>query len=413
MAKKNNSATRSAIKRSIIELKRVTDALTRRDIKEWRTAWQMAINVDNPQRSRLIDIYRDCSVDAHLTGCIQQRMGMIKARSFKIVDANNDEHDELLTIFDAPWFKQFIEICIMTPMYGYSLVQLGDFIPSDNEHPCRYSDCTLIPHKHVVPEYHRVTVNPGDDWKTGIDYNEPPFSSYCIGIGQPDDLGIYLKAALQTIPKKNMMAFWDSFGEIFGMPIRVAKTSTRDPKERAQLNNMMKNMGTEQYIITGDETDLSFIESTRGDAYNVYLQRVNVANAELSKLILGQTMTIDNGSSLSQSQTHMDVLRNLIDSECDRIRDIINTQLIPRMIEHGFPLQGMRFDWDYSVDYTPEQQRSFEQMILNHYDVDPAYFEEKYGMKILGLKAPSAPTPLDEPNKKEEETEPILRNFFD
>lgn len=64
------------------------------------------------------------------------------------------------------------------------------------------------------------------------------------------------------------------------------------------------------------------------------------------------------------------------------LRDIVNNQLIPRMAKHGFPVKGMRFEWDDSVDYTPEQQKAYEEMVLANYEVDGKYFEEKYGMPV-------------------------------
>ena len=46
-----------------------------------------------------------------------------------------------------------------------------------------YAGVRLIPRKHVIPEYHRVTRMPGDDWRNGIDYREPPFSDWLIEAG--------------------------------------------------------------------------------------------------------------------------------------------------------------------------------------------------------------------------------------
>ena len=87
----------------------------------------------------------------------------------------------------------------------------------------------------------------------------------------------------------------------------------------------------------------------------MYDKRIDRANSELSKLIIGQTMTIEDGSSLSQSETHLSVFRNLIEEDCDMLRDVINTRLLPRMVAHGFPVEELTFNWDYSVDYTSEQ----------------------------------------------------------
>lgn len=93
-------------------------------------------------------------------------------------------------------------------------------------------------------------------------------------------------------------------------------------------------------------------------------------------------MTIEDGSSLSQSKTHLDVFENLVESDCTMLRDIVNNQLIPRMVKHGFPIKGMRFKWDDAVDYTPEQQVAYETMVADRYEVDPSYFAEKYSMPV-------------------------------
>mgnify|MGYP007110310767 FL=1 len=45
---------RKRVQKMVIQLQRTTDALTRKDIKNWRDAWQMAINVDSPNRQLLI-----------------------------------------------------------------------------------------------------------------------------------------------------------------------------------------------------------------------------------------------------------------------------------------------------------------------------------------------------------------------
>ena len=82
------------VQKMVIDLQRTTDALTRKDIKNWRDAWQYAINVDSPSRQRLYDIYRDAEIDLHLSGCVEQRRGFVMARSFKIVDMKGDENEE-------------------------------------------------------------------------------------------------------------------------------------------------------------------------------------------------------------------------------------------------------------------------------------------------------------------------------
>lgn len=376
LAKDND---RKRVQKMVIELQRTTDALTRKDIADWRMAWQLAINVDSPNRQRLYDIYRDVEVDLHLSGCVEQRRGFVMAKSFKIVDAKGDENEDAKHYFDQSWFKQLLRYALEANFWGHSLIELGD-LATDGDGCICYSDVKLLPRKHVIPEYGRVITDLGQDWTTGICYREQPFADWLIEAGRPDDLGLYLKAATQTIPKKNMLAFWDTFGEIFGMPMRIARTTSRDKKEIDRLDRMLREAGASLSMVAGQDTEIEFVESGKGDAYNVYDKRIDRANSELSKLVIGQTMTIEDGSSLSQSETHLEVFQNLVDSDCDMLRDIVNNQLIPRMVRHGFPIKGLRFEWDYAVDYTPEQQKAYEEMILQHYKVNPQYFEDKYGM---------------------------------
>ena len=378
------------LNRQVIQLQRETDALIRRDIGDWRNAWQLAIDVDNPDRRVLYDIYKDVDVDPHLSGCIEQRKGFVRSRSFKLSDEKGNENGEALAYFDTQWFKQLMGYVLDSIYWGHSLIELGN-VTADGNGLITYDGVTLIPRKHVIPEYHVVTTNVYEDWRSGIDYHSGPFASWLIEAGKPEDLGIYLKAATQTIPKKNMLAFWDTFGEIFGMPMRIAKTTLRDPKELSKVERMLANMGTEAYGIFSEGTDIEMVETGKTDAFNVYDKRIDRANSELSKLVIGQTMTIEDGSSLSQSETHLKVFENLVESDCDMLRDIVNNQLLPRMVAHGFPLKGLRFDWDYSTDYTPEQQVAYETMVADRYDVAPKYFEDKYGMPCKVKDNPMMP----------------------
>ena len=389
------SRDRDKARRLIAELLQTTDALTRRDIASWRQAWQLAINVEEPSRRYLLDIYRDVDADGHVTGCIGQRKGFVKAKSFKLTQPDGTADKEALKYFDTIWFKQLMDYVLDSRYWGYSLIQLGDVITLPNG-ILGFDGVELINRKHVIPEHHVVVRCQGDSWRTGIDYHQAPWNDYLIEAGDPHDLGLYLKAALHTIPKKNDLAFWDTFAEMFGMPMRVAKTISRDENDIRKIERMMDTMGAEGYAVLPEGTEVDIKESSRTDSYNVYDKRVERANSELSKLLIGQTMTIDDGSSLSQSQTHLSVFENLVDQDADNFRDIVNNQLLPKMIMHGFPLQGLTFDWDESTDYTPEQQVAYETMLLDNFEVDPQYFIDKYNIPVgdrrtLTLSSQSSP----------------------
>ena len=375
----------------LVEIRQVADNLTKKDIRTWRKAWQTAINTERPNRVALYDVYTDVVVDLHLSGCIRQRSDMVLNKSFKLVSKQDGkEKPEITELFEAGWFKQFLELSLESIYYGYSLIQFNDIV-TDNT--MRFESVELVPRKHVIPEFGVIVKEVSDEPAKGYSYLGGDLSKWCIGVGGRKNLGLLLKLAPQSLSKKNMLAYWDAFGEIFGMPIRVAKTGSRDPQDKATIEKMMQLMGTSGWAVLPEGTEIELKETTRGDAFNVYDKRIDRCNSEVSKGILGQTMTTDNGGSLAQSEVHLEILKNIVYKDADFLRDVINWELLPFMGMHGFPVQGLRFDWDESVDWTPEQQLKIEQMILGSYDIDPKYFVEKYNIPVTGTKSPLLTAP--------------------
>ncbi len=397
----------------LAQLQRTTEALTKGDLQKWRRAWQYALSIEQPDRRALYDIYRDTAIDAHLSGCIDQRMGFVLARSFNIEDKTGKPQTDLHHYFEQEWFEEFCRLVLTTPYWGHSLIELGD-LTTDGDGCPAYSGVHLVDRRYVIPEYHRVVTDLGQSWQTGIDYHDPFWQGNLIEVGKPDDLGLFLKASLHTIPKKNVMAAWDVFSEIFGMPLRVAKTGSRDQKDVDRIDEMMKRMGMASYAVLPLDTEIQIVENAKSDAFNVYDKRVDRANSEISKLIIGQTMTIEDGSSLSQSQTHLKVFENLVEADAKLLANTINNQLIPRMEAHGFPVGGYRFSWDESIDYTPEQQMAYEQMIADRYEVDGKYFADKYNMPVGERREQSLFGGRGEEETKEEGEKSNSKNaFFD
>lgn len=393
-----------------VNLQLQTEALTKKDLRAWRNAWQYAINVDYPNRVPLYDIYGDVDADLHLTGCVGQRKGYVLNKGFRIVDRGGVENPDLTRIFESIWFKEFMDLALDATYWGHSLIQLGDVI--EVEGVPAFSEVLLVPRKHVIPEYGALVVHEQDTWQSGYDYRHGDMADWVVEVGGTHDLGLFLKCAQHTIPKKNVCAFWDMFSEIFGIPFRVAKTTSRDRREHSRIERMLDTMGAAGWALFPEGTDIEIKESTRGDAYNVFDRRIERANSELSKGILTETMTTDNGSSLSQSEVHLDVLQNLIDKDADRLRDVINFRLIPRMVKHGFPLRGYRFDWYDGISFTPEQQVAYERMVLERYEVDPKYFIEKYNMPIIGERQQVQPVALPS-GKKDKDNQKQALPFFD
>lgn len=371
----------------LVELKQQSENLTKKDIATWRRAWQAALNYENPSRGQLLDVYNDALADLHLTGCISQRKGKTLRKKFILLNKDGKENDDARKVFEREWFIDFLELALDRPFFGHSLIQFGDIITVDGIKTFR--DVGLVPRKHVVPEYGVIVREPGDEWKKGTSYREGKFAEWCLEVGSPNDLGLLLKCSPQALSKKNMLGYWDAFGELFGMPIRIGKTMSQDAKDIARIENMLDGMGAAAWGLFPEGTEIEIKETTRGDAFNVYDRRVERCNSEMSKGTLNQTMTIDNGSSLSQSATHLEMFENVCKYDDTRVQFLVNDKLIPFMGMHGLLPQGVTFEWDEAMQYTPAEQREIERLVVQEFDVDPKYFEDKYKITIKGKKQAS------------------------
>ena len=364
------------------QLLQQTDTLTKKDIADWRNANQVAIDYLTPNRCRLYDIYADCLLDAHLSGCISQRKGKVLQKDFRLVDSGGREDVAATELLQQEWFVDFLGYTLDSIYWGHSLIQLGDVIRGDGA--MRFDGVELVPRKHVVPEYGKVVINPGEDWRAGISYREGDFANWVVEVGKARDLGLLLKCAPSCISKKNMLAFWDQFGEIFGQPMRIATTSSPDASERARVESALENMGAAFWGLFPEGTNIEIKESSRGDAYNVYDKRVDRCNSELSKVVLNQTMTIDSGSSLSQSEVHLEIFERTTEADATMAAYVVNGRLLPLMALHGFPVKGKRFVFNNAASFTPGEQREIERLLLEYYEIPPEYFTDKYGVAIKG-----------------------------
>ena len=103
------------------QLLQQTDALTKKDVGMWRQAWQAAINVDNPQRCLLYDIYTDNLIDLHLQGCISQRVGMVKRNKYRLVGKDGKEDEKATDLLRKEWFDDYCTHVLSSRYWGHCL----------------------------------------------------------------------------------------------------------------------------------------------------------------------------------------------------------------------------------------------------------------------------------------------------
>lgn len=347
----------------------------RQDVGKWRAALDQAEGVFYPNRTDLYNIYADVVLDAHLSSVLQTRKINVLGKPFKLVDAAGKENPKLTKLLMRPWFRQACELAMDSKFWGHSLIEFDT--PTDGE----FHKATLIDRQIVFPEAGIVRTMPG--LVTGTDYrNDPQYAPWLLEVGGVRDLGLLLKASPYIIWKKNVLSAWADFTEMFGMPYRSV-SGDMDAQQIAAAEKMMAEMGQAGYgIFSGSEMKIDFIAPSTGNdkIYDGFLARVN---GELSKLVLGQTMTTDDGSSQSQANVHERVADAYTRDDATWLSEWVNESLLPFLLVHGYPLAGYEFKFDNNETLGKTEQFAIVKGIMDGgFKVSPKYLAETFGVEL-------------------------------
>ncbi|MBO2009184.1 DUF935 family protein [Hymenobacter negativus] len=373
----------------------------RQDVGKWREALDRAEAVFYPDRTNLYNIYADVVLDAHLSSVMQTRKISVLGKPFKLVDSLGKENPKLTKLLMRPWFRQACELAMDSKFWGHSLIEFDT--PVDGQ----FHKATLIDRQLVFPEAGIVRTMPG--LVSGTDYrNDPQYAPWILEVGGVRDLGLLLKASPYVIYKKNVVSAWADFTEMFGMPYR-AVSGDMDAAQIAAAEKMMAQMGQAAYgIFSGSEMKVDFIAPSTGNdkIYDGFIARVN---GEMSKLVLGQTMTTDDGSSQSQANVHERVADAYTRDDATWLSEWVNESLLPFLLLHGYPLAGyeFRFDDNETLGKT-EMFAIVKGMLEQGLKVSPKYLTETFGVELEAEPAAGAEAGTGEGAAESQGPPPIL-----
>lgn len=134
---------------------------------------------------------------------------------------------------------------------------------------------------------------------------------------------------------------WAAFLEVFGMPFRVGKyDDAAGADEKRTLLRAVRDMGTDAAAIIPKSMDIEFIESKGGQGNAVFGAMTDYLDKQISKAVVGQTMTTDDGSSRSQAEVHSDVKLDIQKSDARQLASTINRDLIAPFVALNFGPQA-------------------------------------------------------------------------
>ncbi len=306
------------------------------DIQAWRNAHRSAENIYNPRRYFLYNIYADVILDTHLFGIIEKREAAIKNNSFILKNKEGKENKNLSLLLNSPNFTNFITDALDTKFWGHSLFEF-----TFDKNTFTYN---LIPRTNVIPERGIIVAHQYDT--EGFDYTDAAYQKSTLAVGKKTDLGLLLQASPFVIYKRKCIAEYAQYIEIFGQPIREGIYDGFDDSLRQRLVEDMQAIGSSQIFVHPEGTKINFIEAAeKANSAKIYTEMIDLCNAEMSKLILGNTLTTQQGNNGARSlgEVHESAENIIKDSDKRYIENILNYQLKPLLVANGFSITEDEF----------------------------------------------------------------------
>jgi hypothetical protein len=384
-------------KTKLTEIKRASTLFQPKTLVDWKNAVALATDPENPSFLFLDELYENLKLDSHLVSVIESRIHRVLRSNFVFVNEAGDEVPEVKALFERPWFEEFVTEVLWSKFDGVKLLEI--FHVNEN---LELFTAEAIPMAHVNPKKGLILKEPGDE--TGWDYRSGVLADYYLQIGKNTDLGMLSEMATLILAKKLAMGSWLDYIEKYGIP---AKSITTDnmTKERAEelLQMGLDMISNHVAVLQGNEKiEFGFLPNT--DAYKVFDEMINRLNSEISKRVLGQTMTTEDGSSNAQAQVHENVANDRHESDKLFVQYIINEKLKPRLLKLSSfyaPLANLSFDWDVTEEMEKGIMIDKAVALTNAgFILDYQILADKTGMPITGFATAAVAEPIIEDPKK-------------
>ncbi len=133
---------------------------------------------------------------------------------------------------------------------------------------------------------------------------------------------------------------WMAFTETYGLPMRLGRygpEATADDVRK--LFQAVASIGSDAAAVLPKSMEIDFENGAASTGDKVFENLARYVDEQVSKAVLGQTMTSDNGSSQSQATVHNEVRHDIAAADARAITATINRDLVRAFVDLNFGVQ--------------------------------------------------------------------------
>lgn len=267
--------------------------------------------------------YRNLLTDSHLSAVVKSRKAGVLSLEWNI-------SDERIKKILQPHMYLLIENILDAPLFGFQPIEIvWDKV-----------DNLVIPVKFVAkPQEWFVFDKEGNlRFKTKekpVEGEPVPEFKFLCPVVNPSYANPYGEKALSKCYwpvtfKRGTMKMWAVFIERYATPWIIGKHPRGVSQEETELfANLLNDMIQDAVAVIPDDSQIEIIDTSKTSSSDIFERFKTICDMEISKAILGQTLTTQQGDSGSYSlgQVHAEIRKEIVDADKKLVEDTIN-QLI-------------------------------------------------------------------------------------
>jgi len=284
--------------------------------------------------------------DGHYRSVLGSRKNAISSLEYLVESGGDDEKakaiaDDVYTnIVRKPQFGLLVSDLLDALGKGYSVCEIIWKLDA--------SWWTPLTYKWRDPRWFRYDHETGENLMLKEGAELLPLKPYKYVVHQP-----YLKSGLQirsglALPcayyhmiKSFDLAGWAAFAETYGYPIRIGKYGRNASKKDIEvLKSAVRNIGTDVGAVVPESMLIEIVNGVTGNGnVTLYERLAEYADKQMSKAILGQTMSSDAEGGQYKGDLHNEIRLEIRESDADQIASTINRDLIIPYVQLNYGIQ--------------------------------------------------------------------------
>ena len=301
--------------------------------------------------------------DPHLFSQLQTRKNAVTGLDYEIIPFDSDDpRDKEIAEFVADQINgienfEAIETDLLDAIgKGFAVSEImwgydgGHVVVQDiRRRPQKrfFWDCIDDSFRVRTPEHEEGITLPQDKFILHI---------YKARSGHPSSAGILRVVAWMYLFKNYDIKDWASFAEVYGLPLRLGKYAPgASEEEKRALMQALVQIGADAAGIIPEGTSIEFITTEKTSSIDLYDRLARYCDEQISKAVLGQTLTSDSGGgSYAQSKTHNEVRHDLTVADCKALAATLRRDLIRPLVLFNFGedkrIPYLRYDCEEAED---------------------------------------------------------------